>query len=243
MKTRARVLLMFSGGRDSCLSCCHLIEQGFDVALVHFDNGKAIGTENVEVSANRLRQMYGEAVSYLGVESISGIWREFFLPYMSMQPSAVAETWGELPFSQFCCLTCRSAMYVWAILYCRATGITRIAEGAREAQNWPMMQSTMIERFRRLLSHYEIELLLPVQHVKTNWERKNALLRRGFLPKVLEPQCLLGVDLPFATSPPERVQEAVERFYDTVVEPRAHEIVVHEQPAFLTERAVQNALL
>jgi len=243
MHNDKRCLLMFSGGRDSWLACARLIEEGYQVSLVHYDNGKSVGAENLELAAERLRQMYGSRVEFLGTRLIAGIWREFFLPYMTMTPSEVRTEWGELPFSQFCCLSCRTAMYVWSIQYSRANGIECIAEGARESQNWPIMQKSMIERFRSLVEEHGLKLLTPVFDIATNWQRKNALLRRNFVPKVLEPQCLLGVALPDAKRPPKEVQQAVEKFYDSVLLPYARNLIKEGNPALHVERVEQHALL
>jgi len=222
-------LVMFSGGRDSWLTSCLLVEQGYKVHLVSFDNSKVIGSENVAHSAARLKEAYGEMLEFMGTVSIAGIWREFFLPYMSMTPSEVIREWGELPASHFNCLTCRSAMYVWAIMKCLSSDIHNIAEGARIAQNWPIMQPGMIERFRQFLAEYSIELLLPVYDLKSEWTRKNLLLMRNFVPKTLELQCLIGVPLPFKGTPPDNIQQAVEVFFDKCILPRARTIIQEQQ--------------
>lgn len=243
MEGERECLLMFSGGRDSWLSCCRLVEDGYKVLMVHFDNGKSVGSENVAATAKRVKEVYGNKVTYLGTVSIAGIWRQFFLPYMSMMPTEVRNEWGELPFSQFCCLTCRSAMYTWAIMKCLANGIGFLAEGARKSQNWPMMQPSMVERFKKLLEPYSIELLLPVFSVENNWERKNLLLMRNFIPKVLEPQCLLGVELPYGASPPKEVQEAVEAYFDSCVLGRARAIIENQRLAVVAHPAEIRALV
>lgn len=55
--------------------------------------------------------------------------------------------------------------------------------------------------------------------------RKNSLILRGFVPKVLEPQCLIGVPLPGGKAPDLKIQKAVEKFYDKIILPRAREII------------------
>ena len=41
---KKEVLLMYSGGLDSILSCIRLLSKGYKVYLIHFDNGSSIGT-------------------------------------------------------------------------------------------------------------------------------------------------------------------------------------------------------
>ena len=91
------------------------------------------------------------------------------------------------------------------------------------------MQPGMIERFRQFLAEYSTELLLPVYDLKSEWTRKNLLLMRNFVPKTLEPQCLIGVPLPFKGTPPDNIQQAVEAFFDKCILPRARAIIQEQQ--------------
>ncbi|MCK4598701.1 hypothetical protein KAU37_02560 [Candidatus Bipolaricaulota bacterium] len=228
MTDRKECLVLFSGGRDSWLVASFLIEQGYRVLLTYFENGAGVGSKNILHCIERLKTAYGDCVESLGTISIAGIWREFFLPYVNMTPSEVLKSWGELPVSQFHCLTCRSAMYVWSIIKSRRSEIHCVAEGARRSQSWPIMQPRMIERFRKFFQEYSLELLLPVYDLESDWTRKNLLLMRGFIPKTLEPQCLIGVPLPDDKAPPESVLCAVENFFDTCILPRAKKLIAEQ---------------
>lgn len=223
------VLLLFSGGKDSFLSACNLIEEGYKVHMVTFENGTGLGSENVEHGAQRIIEHYGEDKAvFLGAHCTAGIWREFFLPYLNMKPSEVLKEYGELTVSQFNCLTCRSAMYVWSIIKARETGIGYIADGARKDQGFVIELPCMIEKFRSFMSEFSIELLLPVWDLNSNWKQKNLLLRRGFIPKTLESQCLLGAPLPGDKEPEEEIQEAVGKYFDKIVLPRARDVISSE---------------
>lgn len=224
-------LELFSGGRDSFLACCYLVEQGYKVYLITFENGAGFCGENASHGAERLKRAYGDKVEFLGVKSIAGIWREFFLPYLNMTPSEVIQEWGELTVSQFNCLSCRSAMYAYSIMKCQGMGINYIAEGAREDQVFAIEQPGMISRFREFLDRYSIELLLPVYDLNSDWHRKNLLLMRGFVPKTLEPQCLLGAPPSTKKLAPE-IQQAVEKCFDGYILPRAIKII-EEQNAIV----------
>ena len=81
------------------------------------------------------------------------------------------------------------------------------------------------------MAEYSIELLLPVWNLNSDWERKNLLLIRGFVPKTLEPQCLVGVSLPNGKAPDEEVQGAVENYFDKIILPRAREIITTQSQA------------
>lgn len=57
-----KALVLFSGGLDSTLTTCKMIEADYKVTLVHYDNGCSSGTENVLVMAQRLIDRYGKKV-------------------------------------------------------------------------------------------------------------------------------------------------------------------------------------
>ncbi len=55
-----QALILFSGGLDSLLTSCKMIENGYQVTLVHYDNGSSSGCETVVETAKRLVRRYGE---------------------------------------------------------------------------------------------------------------------------------------------------------------------------------------
>lgn len=213
---------MFSGGRDSFLSACYLIEDGFKVCMATFENGVSLQTHNAAHGARRIVERYGKRkAEFLGVHNMAGIWRQFLLPYFNMKPTEIIKEYGELTISQFNCLTCRSAMYVWSIIAARQRKVDYIAEGARRVQGIIVELPDIITRLRNLVSDYSIKLLLPVYELDSDWEKKNALLLRGFVPKTLESQCLIGVPLPSGKPPDREAQESAARFFDKIILPRA----------------------
>jgi len=240
MKAKEKeIILLFSGGRDSFLAGCYLIEEGFKIYMVTFENGIGLEVHNAEHGARRIIKRYGkDKVEFLGIHSVAGIWREFFLPYFNLKPSEISKEFGELTISQFHCLTCRSAMYIWAIIKAKQMGIKYIADGARKDQGFVIELPNMIKKFRDFFSEFSIEMLLPVWDLDSDWERKNLLLLRGFVPKALEPQCLIGVGLPGGRTPDEEIQKAVENYFDRVVLPRARRIIATQSKAFLNKGGI-----
>lgn len=191
-----RVLQLFSGGKDSFLSTCKLLEKDNVVYLVTYDNGCGLYSNNVKHGSDRLINKYGkEKVKFLGIYNISGIWRDFFIPFFNLKPSEIIEKYGEVTYSQFNCLTCRLSMYLYSIAICKNFDINKVSDGARYVQGFVIETDYMLERFKRLFRKHQIELLFPVVNLYSDWKEKNELLMRGFVPKVLEPQCLLGVPL------------------------------------------------
>ena len=66
---KKEVILMYSGGLDSLLSCIRLVNEGYKVYLIHFDNGSSIGTENIQIGVQRLIERYKDKVEFLGIAS------------------------------------------------------------------------------------------------------------------------------------------------------------------------------
>ena len=71
-------LVLFSGGKDSLLSTILLIEQGYKVKLVHYDNMCTIGCNNVKNGYKRLVKKYGsDKIEYIGTKNITCFFRNF----------------------------------------------------------------------------------------------------------------------------------------------------------------------
>lgn len=210
-----RILQLFSGGKDSFLSTCKLLEEDNKVVLVTYDNGCGLCNDNVRHGVERLISKYGtDRVQFLGIYNTSGVWREFFIPFFNLKPSEIKKKYGEITFSQFNCLTCRTSMYIYSIALCNYLEIKKISDGARYDQGFVIELDPMLERFKKLLVEYGIDLILPVIDLDSDWKRKNELLIHGFVPKTLEPQCLLGVPLVEGKRPEEDIIQGTLEFFD-----------------------------
>lgn len=225
-----KVLLMYSGGRDSTLAACRLAEQGYFVYLVNFSQGAVLHGKNAAHGAERLMNLYGkDHIEFLGNKHIAGIWRDFIFPVYNKKPSEILNEFGELTISQFNCLACRSAMYVWCVIKAKKENIRFIAEGARADQGFCVQMPGIIQRYKNLLAEYGMELLTPVYDLNDDWERKNQLLARGFVPKTLEPQCLIGIPMPSDQIKNISIQDAAEKVFDKIILPKINECVAKYQ--------------
>ena len=220
------VLLMLSGGRDSFLSACRLLEdkRQVNIKMVTYDNGCSYQSGNAKSVADRIIKHYGtERAEYLGVYKIGGILREFFFPYFNMKPEDQAANFAGMTPSQFHCLICRTSMYIFSILLCKKFGIHYIAEGGRESQQFVIELPGMAQkRYKELVESQGLELMLPVYEMKCDWERDNELLQRNFLCKSLEAKCLIGV--PINGSIDQSVIDGVHAYYDNVILKRISEL-------------------
>ena len=133
---KKEVILMYSGGLDSILSCIRLIRDGYKVYLIHFDNGSSIGSENIQRGAQRLINRFKDQVEFLGIASTAS----YFIYYRGMadienlNAEELYKKYGKISISQYRCLLCRMAMYTYSIALARKMGVSYIAEGARKSQ-------------------------------------------------------------------------------------------------------------
>lgn len=218
------VLVMLSGGRDSFLATCRLIEQGNHVYMVTYDNGCMSNTKAVTQVAKRIIKKYGPSrASFIGIYSMPTYLYRFQEAYLYRTTSESSKQYPNLIPAQLSCLACHTGMYIEAIAYCKTHNIQCMAEGARKIQKFIVELPEMIERYKMLTKNNEIDLILPVYELSDDWERKLELADRGYIPKTLEPQCWLGCPLKQELSPSEIV--SLVGYYDNEIEPKLEKII------------------
>jgi len=213
-------LLMFSGGYDSLLAPCYLIEQGYDVLLVTFNNGLEKNLKTIEVNVERLTNLYGNKIQFLGIKNVAGLMRKFLIPYLTGRK----EFKYNLKPMEIVCLSCRTAMYTRSIVECLLMDIKYIAEGARESQGYPEQQAPVIEALQGLCQRYSIELLLPVYN-ETKENEKEALIMRNIIPKTTEPYCTFQMPL-YEYKPSKGTVNEMRRLLDEYLLPQAQESIL-----------------
>lgn len=215
------IILMLSGGRDSFLAACRLLESpsNYHLKMVTYDNGCSYNSCNAKLIAERIMKKYGDnRAEYLGIYKISSVIREFVFPYFNMKPAEQLKEFLGMTPSQFHCLVCRTSMYIYSIWLALLHDAHYIAEGGRKDQEFVIELPGMAqERYPALVESTGLELLLPVYDLNDNWIRDNELLARGYLCKSYEPKCLIGC--PVRDSIDESVINGVHAYYDKVILP------------------------
>ena len=219
-----KALVLFSGGLDSTLTTCKMIESDYKVTLVHYDNGCSSGTENVLVMAQRLIDRYGKkSVDFWGTGMIIGYFKVLSSSEILSDPAQLVQKYPHLTMQQFTCLACRSAMYVYSILLCQKLGISVVAEGARKSQLFALEQEKMILKYKKLLKKFQIKLVTPLLTLETDKDREIELMIRGIIPKNYESQCWLGTPMEKAlTSKQER---DVLKIFDDEIKPKCLKLI------------------
>lgn len=220
-----KVLVLYSGGKDSMLSAMLLIEQGYQVFLVHYDNSFEVGSHNVKNGVKRLERKYGKhKIKYIGIKKIDGLFRELIRDFYNFKSNTITKMFGNVSISQFNCLACRLSMYIESIIICKQLGIDFVADGARNSQLFAIEQDRMLNLFTELFKSYGIKLLLPVKNLEDDFQEKNEFLIRGIIPKVNESQCLIGMPLNSDTVD-EEVLSAIVKTYKKLLFPKIDSLV------------------
>lgn len=217
-------LLLLSGGRDSFLSACHLIEEGYYVYMVTYDNGHMQMPDNVRYLAERIIERFGKNhVEFLGISLIADIFYPLWILNFNTDYDEITEKYPKLHQSQLNCLTCHTAMYVQSIAICKTKKINCIAEGMRKQQGFFVELPEMKKRYEELCKEYELDLLTPVYDLNSDMERKMSLLKRGFTPKSYEPQCLIGC--PLNGSLNDEQITSLANYYDNEIYPKLSKLI------------------
>ena len=191
---KKEVILMYSGGLDSLLSCIRLVSVGYKVYLIHFDNGSSIGTENIQIGAQRLIARFKDKVEFLGIASTAGkfVYYREMTDIENLNTEELNNKYGKISMSQYRCLLCRMAMYTYTVALARKMNIKCIAEGARKSQLFAIEQQELLNEFENFCIKYDIELLTPVLEIEDDYKKENEILFNGFYPIAYEAKCLLG---------------------------------------------------
>ena len=154
----------------------------------------------------------------------AAIWREFAYLFYNKTISEILKQYGNTTISQLNCLSCRLAMYVMTIILSKKMDIQLVVDGARKSQLFAIEQDALLEKFQKFFDKYNLKIDFPLKDLQDDFELKNQLLIRNFVPKTLEPQCLLGMPL----SSKEMTQEIIDattNVFEELLLPKAYELI------------------
>lgn len=221
---KKEALVMLSGGRDSFLTICRMIKEGYAVKLITYDNGCMSGEKNTYSLLQRLQKRFGDdIVKSAGIHMIAQDFRKLAKTYFYQDASTIANKYPHLTYNQFICLACHTAMYVHSIAYCLANDINVLAEGARLQQGFFVELPEMKQEYEQLCLSYGIALKLPVYDLDSDEDRKNELASWGFLPKSYELQCWLGCPLKDELSESQR--NDLLKYYKEEMHPQCRDMI------------------
>ena len=225
MEDEKRALVLFSGGKDSLLVTLRLLDNNYQVYLVTYQNGYEIKGENVNSTIERLIKKYGEKqIVKIGIKNICSFFREFINPFYNYSNKYILENYGNITISQFNCLACRLSMYVASIIICKQMNIKYVFDGARKSQLFLIEQDEMLSKFKELFNENKIEINYLLKDFEDDWTLKNEILLRGFVPKTLEPKCLMGVPI-CKNQLNEEILNSIINVYESYLKPKAEKMI------------------
>lgn len=188
-----KVLVLFSGGKDSFLTAAQLVVDGYQVELISFNGGALAHEENLLHGVERLQRAYGsDYIYYAGIYPTVGTVQRLGRYWAEARQSELAEKWPELSNCQVTCLHCQTAMWAAAIAYAKAHKIPYIACGYKDADVFCTGVKSYRQAIEKVAEKYQVWLRYPVLNMPSDFDRDMKMERFGFEPSVLEPKCLLG---------------------------------------------------
>lgn len=166
-----KVILLFSGGRDSTLAALRLHETGHQLMLVTITAEHLFGLNNVE---RRLRELAPT------------------LPTDTEWLQIVQPPLDEIQhfFLQQTCLPCQSAYVLVGVNVARQTEISKIALGYASYQSgWPEQGPQAAKALEGTLLRHGIELILPVYDIESRASVEGELMARGISGLAFEQKC------------------------------------------------------
>lgn len=219
-----KYLVMFSGGKDSFLTACRILNGGDNVVLLSFNGGSMIAEKNLKHGAERLIQRYGQdKVEYVGIYPTIALIQRLNSNWIHMSQKQLGAEYPNVTNCQFQCLHCQTAMWISAIAYCNAKGIKYIACGYRKSDIFCTGSQEYMYRISKVAQHFNCYIETPVWDVDNDWERDQEMLFNQFVPKVLEPKCLIG-RAPLKGLPKEEHDDMI-KYFDKNIDSKLIELV------------------
>lgn len=148
------------------------------------------------MAAKRIQKKYGKnKVKIIGIKKTDPILRDLICSFYNYDTEYIKNNFGKITISQFNCLSCRLSMYILSIIICKKKKINLVVDGARKKQLFAIEQDEMVNEFEKLFKIYDLEIYFPLLNEFDDFAIKNKILSYGFVPKMNESQCLLGMPI------------------------------------------------
>jgi len=179
-----KVLVLFSGGRDSSAAAVCCLREGYRTHLVTFDNGAERGLDNSRRKADLIKKRFGKMCSWKLMSS-----RVLFHAVAVKNLEDDVKKYGNL----LCC-GCKLAMLSEAIIYCRKNNINRIADGFEKGQTYyPEQTPAYMDAADAFAGKFGITYSHPVYRLSAR-KIKEIAVKAGISAAPLQAECLFGLN-------------------------------------------------
>lgn len=185
MSNETPQLVMFSGGRDSTLTACHLMLQGIPVFLFTANSGCSLHRGIFQSRVDELRKRFGDLVAGHTVEDISGTFRAIALVNIEADI---------LKFKKnLVLLGEKLAIHVHSVDLCKRRGFTVVNDGVvAYEKEYPEQRPGSMEFLGDFMKSYGLEYRSPLYGCSSKLEVKSRLLQLGLSPKSNEGVTIFG---------------------------------------------------
>lgn len=179
-----RCAVLFSGGLDSSLAVCKMIEQGYDVELLHFDQGSLLSNNLPNIRMSEIQRAYPSSSISMHEINASGIFRRIALT--TLEHDIIKHN------VSLVCMGCKLAMHVCAAIYCIRNNISIVADGSTKRQErYAEQRMIAIDFIKAIYSTYKIAYTNPIYLLEES-EIKYGLFDRGLTIQAMEDTCLFS---------------------------------------------------
>ena len=176
--------VLFSGGLDSSLAVCKMIEQGYDIELLHFDQGALLSNNLPSIRMAEIQKAYPSSRINIHYINASGIFRRLALT--TLESDIIKHNVSLI------CMGCKLAMHVCATIFCVRNNISTIADGSTKRQErYAEQRMIAIDFIKALYNQYGITYINPIYYLEKS-EIKYGLFDRGLTIQAMEDTCLFS---------------------------------------------------
>lgn len=197
MTHKAHCAVLFSGGTDSTLAACQMLDEFDKVTLLTFDPGFVFFLGNTRVHARKMQEHYGiDRVTHELIDI-----KEWIHGVLGKDVRGDLKEYG-FNMTTLVCLGCRLSMHAAAIDWCLREGVPYLADGSIRGQSSvPEQMETVIRRNRRFYAEvYGIHHFSPI-YEETMSDRKletigvadRKRLKKQFILYDTQGTCVFGV--------------------------------------------------
>lgn len=179
-----KCVVLFSGGLDSSVAACAMIERGYDIDLLHINTGALISNHLPYIRKEEIEKAYPMCKISLQEMASFGYFRKLAL-------TTLEDDILKYKVSMIC-IGCKLAMHVCTIRYCVNNGIKIAVDGScKRQERYAEQRELTINAVKKLYSTYGIEYSNPI-YMYDKTAIKYGLFDRGITLQPLEDTCLFS---------------------------------------------------
>ena len=185
-----RCAVLFSGGLDSSLVVCKMIENGYNVELLHFNQGTLISNNLTSIRYCELKRVYNDGVQNLNHVHIEGLFRRIALVSLEQDIKKYGVS--------LVCLGCKLSMHIQSIIYCTKNRINTLADGSTKKQSkYGEQREVSLGFIKDVYGEYGISYINPIFNLEKK-DIKYSLFDRGITIQPMEDTCMFSNTFSFA---------------------------------------------